>query len=210
MPLGGRGGYDPPLVHPKAGTAARGILAGVGLGSGSGGPPHVPSGRPLWGWHPPPLRSSPGGRAPLPGVRHQRGYHAVALDNGPQRPCGCGDAGAAGGGPHMAPPAPYSFLPPVPYRDQCQLSPTALGDWLRDRAAIPARAGYEARWGVNYMSAGGLPLDWFDHDQQRRITAHPWKSWPLCVSALGPHWNSCCTAPHRLGAVERGTPALPV
>ena len=56
-----RGGHDPPLVHPKAGTAARGILAGAGLGSDSGGPPHVPSGRPLWGWHPPPLRSSPGG-----------------------------------------------------------------------------------------------------------------------------------------------------
>ena len=54
---------------------------------------------------------------------------------------------------------PYSFLPPVPYRDRCQLSPTALGDWLQDRAAIPARAGYEARCGVNYMSGGGLPLD---------------------------------------------------
>ena len=67
---------------------------------------------------------------------------------------------------------PYSFLPPVPYRDQCQLSPTALSDWLQDRAAIPAQAGYEARWGVNYMPGGGLPLDWFDKDQQRHITAH--------------------------------------
>ena len=67
---------------------------------------------------------------------------------------------------------PYSFLPPVPYRDQCQLSPSALSDWLQDRAAIPAQAGYEARWGVNYMLGGGLPLDWFDKDQQRHITAH--------------------------------------
>ena len=67
---------------------------------------------------------------------------------------------------------PYSFLPPVPYRDQCQLSPTALGDWLQDRAATPARAAYEAPWGVNYMSGGGPPPDWFDHDQQRHITAH--------------------------------------
>ena len=25
---------------------------------------------------------------------------------------------------------PYSFIPMVPYRDQCQLSPTALSDWL--------------------------------------------------------------------------------
>ena len=67
---------------------------------------------------------------------------------------------------------PFSFLPPVTYRDQCQLSPTALGDWLPDRASIPARVGYEARWGVNYMSGGGLPLDWFDSDPQRHITAH--------------------------------------
>ena len=27
-------------------------------------------------------------------------------------------------------------------------------------------------WGVNYMSGSGLPLDWFDSDQQRHITAH--------------------------------------
>ena len=67
---------------------------------------------------------------------------------------------------------PYSFIPPVPFRDQCQLSPTALSDWLRDRASIPAQAIYEARWGVNFMPGGGLPLDWFDHDQQRHITAH--------------------------------------
>ena len=67
---------------------------------------------------------------------------------------------------------PYSFIPPVPFRDQCQLSPTALSDWLQDRASIPAQAIYEARWGVNFMPGGGLPLDWFDHDQQRHITAH--------------------------------------
>ena len=28
---------------------------------------------------------------------------------------------------------PFSFLPQVTYRDQCQLSPTALSDWLQDR-----------------------------------------------------------------------------
>ena len=67
---------------------------------------------------------------------------------------------------------PFSFLPPVTYRDQCQLSPTALSDWLRNRASIPARAGYEARWGANYTSGSGLPLDWFDSDQQRHIAAH--------------------------------------
>ena len=60
----------------------------------------------------------------------------------------------------------------MPFRDQCQLSPTALSDWLQDRASIPAQAIYEARWGVNFMPGVGLPLDWFDHDQQRHITAH--------------------------------------
>ena len=67
---------------------------------------------------------------------------------------------------------PFSFLPPVAYRDQCQLSPTALGDWLQDQASIPARVGYEARWGVNYTPGSGLPLDWFDSDERRHITAH--------------------------------------
>ena len=71
---------------------------------------------------------------------------------------------------------PFSFLPPVTYRHQCQLSPTAMNDWLQDRASIPARAGYEARWGVNYMSGGGLPLDWFDSDQQHG--QHPYDDCP--------------------------------
>ena len=52
---------------------------------------------------------------------------------------------------------PFSFLPPVAYRDQCQLSLTSLGDWLQDKASIPVRVGYEARWGVNYTPGSGLP-----------------------------------------------------
>ena len=53
---------------------------------------------------------------------------------------------------------PYSFIPPVPYRDQCQLSPTALSDWLQDRASIPAQAAYEARWwGKLHVRGGGSP-----------------------------------------------------
>ena len=67
---------------------------------------------------------------------------------------------------------PFSFLPPVAFQDQFQLSPTALGDWLQDQASIPARVGYEARWGANYMPGSGLPLHWFDSDQQRHISAH--------------------------------------
>ena len=67
------------------------------------------------------------------------------------------------------------------YRDQCQLSPTALSDWLQDGASIPARAGYEARWGANYTSGSGLPLDWFDRDQQRHITAHPMENIPTMI-----------------------------
>ena len=83
---------------------------------------------------------------------------------------------------------PFSFLPPVTYRDQCQLSPTALGDWLQDQASIPARAGYEARWGVYFISGGGLPLDWFDSDQQRHITAHRMDNIPT-MTVLA-HWSS--------------------
>ena len=67
---------------------------------------------------------------------------------------------------------PLSCLPPVTYRDHRQLSPTALSSWLQDRASIPAQAGYEARWAVNYVSGGGLPLNWFNSDQQCHITAH--------------------------------------
>ena len=64
---------------------------------------------------------------------------------------------------------PFSFLPPVTYRDQCQLSPTALSNCLPEQTSIPARIGYEARWGTNYTPGSGLPLDWFDSDQQRYI-----------------------------------------
>ena len=83
--LGG-GGHDTPLVRPQAGATAGGILAGAGLRGGGGGPPYVPGGRPLWRWHTPPLRHCPRRRAPLPDLGHQRGNHAVALDNGPERP----------------------------------------------------------------------------------------------------------------------------
>ena len=51
---------------------------------------------------------------------------------------------------------PFSFLPPVAYWDQCQLSPTALHDWLQDQASIPARVGYEAttrQWEVSLWTS---------------------------------------------------------
>ena len=54
----------------------------------------------------------PGGLPPLPGLGHQCGHHAVALDHGPQRPRRRSDAGATGGGPHMAPPLPLLLSPP--------------------------------------------------------------------------------------------------
>ena len=76
---------------------------------------------------------------------------------------------------------PFSFLPPVTYRDQCWLSPTALSNWLQDQASIPAQVGYEARWGANYTSGSGLPLNWFDSDQQRHITAHRMDNIPTMI-----------------------------
>ena len=57
---------------------------------------------------------------------------------------------------------PFSFLPPVAYRDQCQLSPTALSDWLQDRASIPGGpamrpdGGRTTRWGVDSPSTGSI------------------------------------------------------
>ena len=68
-----------------------------------------------------------------------------------------------------ASPSPFS---PLTYREQCRLSPTTLRDWLQDQASVPARVGYEARWGANYALGSGLPLEWFDGDQQRHISAH--------------------------------------
>ena len=100
---------------------------------------------------------------------------------------------------------PYSFLPPVPYCDQCQLSPTALSDWLQDQASIPARAAYEARWGVNYMSGGGLPLDWFDHDQQ-----HGQRPNDDCPSppVLPPGHGAGCHVPPLWSAARNSAPPL--
>ena len=86
---------------------------------------------------------------------------------------------------------PFSFLPPVAYRDQYQLSPIALAAWLQDQASIPARVGYEARWGANYMPGCGLPLDWFDSDQQRHISAHRMVATvPLRANGEGPFSKS--------------------
>ena len=168
----GGGGDGPPLVCPPAGDTAGGLLAGAGLGGSSGGPPHVPGRRALRRWHPPPLRHCPGGQRLSP-------RSAINVVTTPSH--WITDLNVRVDAATREPPEvdltwllrrPYSFIPPVPFRDQCQLSPTALSDWLQDRASIPAQAIYEARWGVNFMPGGGLPLDWFDHDQQRHITAH--------------------------------------
>ena len=80
----------------------------------------------------------------------------------------------------------FSFLPPVTYRDQCQLSPTALGDWLQDQASILARVEDEARWGANYAPGSGLPLNCLDTDQQRHISAHRMDNTPT-MTVLAHH-----------------------
>ena len=50
---------------------------------------------------------------------------------------------------------PYAFLPPVKFRDHCQLAPTNLHEWLWERATIPTWVLYEHRWGENYRPASG-------------------------------------------------------
>ena len=87
---------------------------------------------------------------------------------------------------------PFSFLPPVAYRDQCQLSPTAVHGWLQEQASILARVGYEARWGANYAPGGGLPLEWFDRDQQRHISAHRMDNVPT-MTVLAHRSSHCAT-----------------
>ena len=103
---------------------------------------------------------------------------------------------------------PFSFLPPVTYRDQCQLSPTALSDWLQDQASIPVQVGYEARWGVNYTSGSGLPLDWLDSDQQRHITAHCMDNVPT-MTVLAHRSSHRNTVLPRASSVERSPKRRP-
>ena len=79
------------------------------------------------------------------------------------------DTRSARGGLDQAPTPPP---PPAAYRDPCQLSPRALHDWLQEQASILAQVGYDACWGANYTPGGGLPLDWFERDQQLHILAH--------------------------------------
>ena len=84
---------------------------------------------PLWRWYPPPPHNRPGGAALLSEVGHPCADHTVTLDHRPQHQCGRGHLGAATGGPNVALLAPLLFPPLVPYRDQCQLSPTTLSSW---------------------------------------------------------------------------------
>ena len=42
---------------------------------------------------------------------------------------------------------PFSFLPPVAYRDKCQLSPTALHDWLQELQDMRPVGGPTTRQG---------------------------------------------------------------
>ena len=90
---------------------------------------------------------------------------------------------------------PFSLLPPVTYGVQCQFSPTAPSDRLQDRASVPAQAGYEAGWGLNYVSGDGLPLDWFIRDQQRHITAHRMDNIPT-MTVLANRSSHEDTVPH--------------
>ena len=120
---------------------------------------------------------------------------------------------------------PYSFIPSVPFRDQCQLSLTALSDWLQDRASISAQAIYEGCWGVNFMPEGGhLSTGSITTSSatSRRIActrSRPWPSWPTVPPTGAPCWiqrPSCAghsprrrptCGPARLNRTSGGQPA---
>ena len=72
----------------------------------------------------------------------------------------------------------YAYLPPVQYRDHCQLAPADVQEWLQEQAAVPARVHYEHMWGPDYQPGLGLPLDWFTIDGQRHIGAHRMRNLP--------------------------------
>ena len=74
---------------------------------------------------------------------------------------------------------PYAFLPRVKFRDNCQLAPTDLQEWLQEEAAIPAWVHHEHRLGPDYRPSRGLPLDWFTSDQQRHLVAHRMRNLPV-------------------------------
>ena len=71
---------------------------------------------------------------------------------------------------------PYAFLPPVKYRDWCQLAPR-VQEWLQEQMAIPAMVHYEHRWGLGL----GLPLDYFTNDEQRHLVAHQMRNLPTMM-----------------------------
>ena len=54
------------VLRPEVGRAAGSVLAGAGLPGGGGGPPYLPRGGPLWGWHAPPICQSWGAASPQP------------------------------------------------------------------------------------------------------------------------------------------------
>ena len=84
----------------------------------------------------------------------------------------------------MAPLPPLLLPPPRNLPGPVLAFPHGLSDWLQEQASIEVRIGYEARWGVNYTPGSGLPLAWFNRDQQHHISAHRmdntsqrWLSW---------------------------------
>ena len=162
--LPGRRGHDPLALRQATGRIARGVVAGAGLGGGGGSPLYLPEWGPLWRWHghlyATGLRGSP--LAPTSPINViTTPLHWIT------------DVNARVDAATQDPPEvdltwllrrPFSFVLPVTYGDQCKLSPTALSDWLQEQASIPARVGYEARWGANYTPGSVPPLDWFDSD----------------------------------------------
>ena len=98
-----------------------------------------------------------GGAAPLPEVRHQCGDHTVALNHGPQRPCGRGDAGAAKGRPHVAPQAPLLIYPPSALPRPVPALPDGAERLVAGPGLHTGASHLRGPLGVNSRKGGGSP-----------------------------------------------------
>ena len=66
----------------------------------------------------------------VPQGYHQLGGHLLPLDHRRERMGGRGNRGGAAEKSHLDVAAPYACLPPVRYRDHCQLALKEVQGWL--------------------------------------------------------------------------------
>ena len=139
----------------------------AGLGGTSGGPLHLRGGRPLWEWHTPSVCHGPRGQlfGPHHGHKHDLGPSTSLISD-----------------PHRA----GVLLQPIAQSRRGKLVPVGHrgvgveGEKGWRRSPVGSTSGGSCIAAstrtlgsvIQCDSGSGLPLDWFDSDQQRHISAH--------------------------------------